>query len=376
MEDSVEKPQPSGITRRRLFELGGTAAAGAAANEIARKIGYPHIDMRPEHARNHPTEYGFTQHLFVDDEHPNSQGRNQDLELFKKSVDILSRNGQEWVRFNIWDWEIGSFSESGHVQWNEENAEAYREALEYVREKGLQACVVANTPYEFRGMPDAEYERLTGAYFGHLAQEYKGLVSEWQVFNEADIHDYHDYSMMDRPGFHGSQEWYDYIQRFSRTVRSASQAIRQADPETQISVNMAAAWHGSSERQRVAEFFDPIAPYVDELMLSYYPYKSTMEIAEMAGNVATYADRYPAHKISVGEIGMSTGVYDVDSADQKRYMTRAVRALKSGSRPPDKILVFSLTDRVGEGPVESQYGLLDADGNDKGAFKQVVELMQ
>lgn len=349
-------------TRRKFLGLIGGSAVAYGATQILRKAPAFLEELAKPPT---PIEYGFTQHMYVDKEAESSLN----LELFKRSVDMLAQEGQTWIRTNIWDHEACTVTEEG-ITYNQENLSRYAEAFAYAKEKGLKVCLVANTPVACADKPEDMYEVISSLYFQTLALRFKGLVDTWQLFNEADIHDYHTYREFPH-GFHETPEWETYKKAFQRLVVAVAGNIKDMDPDVKIAVNFAASWHGDDEEDVAAGFFDGLLEsYIDEIQLNYYPYLDRAAARALPRHIRFYKERYPKQRIVVGELGMSTAV-GFTPEDQAVGIERALEALQDARVRPDAIFLFSLTDS--SDAQATGYGLLDAQGKDKGAFKEVIE---
>lgn len=364
----ADQGKPSAITRRNFLRLAGLSVVGLGSARLGINTLRNSDALRAsETLAETPIEYGFTQLVYVDGE----IGGNQNPEMFKKCIDILAENNQSWIRTNVWDWEIASYSDDGTIIWNERNANAYLEALKYAHEKGVKVCLIGNTPVAFKDLSRESYLTATGEYFTHLAEMFGPYVETWQLFNEADIHSHRDYSIVHQ-GFHDTDGWSSRLAEFADVVRVASESIKSVRPHTRTAVNSAASWYGDDEHRVVSEFFDAVADYVDELHLSYYPYDDRAAIRNLPKSIEYYKTRYPEKRVVVSELGVSTGA-GFSPDDQRSLLANALASLQGGKVRPDGIFLFSLTDRGGTpDPVEAGYGLLDVDGYDKGAFEKLT----
>ena len=129
------------------------------------------IPIAPEIVREHPTEYGFATHVFVNPE----EGNNMTVDMFKQNIDLLASKGQKWIRFNIWGSETASKTDTGYAL-NEENLAKYDEVIDYARSRGLDINLIGNTPEVLEDVPHEQYVEFTREYFTSLAARYLSLI--------------------------------------------------------------------------------------------------------------------------------------------------------------------------------------------------------
>lgn len=365
LEEKLSDKAQKKTMSRRHFLKGAAAIAGAAF--LGRIPGVNRESMySPEVLAGKPTEYGFTTHLYLD----TKEGEVLTLDKFKEGVDILQRNNQKWLRFNIWDWETAPTGTPDSIGWNEENLALFDEAVDYANERGLKINLVTNVPNFAKDYSHEDYKKVTENYYSFLANRYKDKVSSWQIFNEPNIHSFRDYS------FKPSQLTQEYVDDLTEVVSVANKAIKDKDPDALTTVNLS-HWvgHGADIRREGIKLFDPLAPHIDQITLDLYPDDNVLEIKNYPGYVLYFRNRYKKDVV-IGELGLPTDGYRFDEGDQAKYVTMALDELQGGLYKPSAILLYQLINETTQQGVQNNFGFITADGRPKEAFSQVIERMQ
>jgi len=172
-----------------------------------------------------PPETGFNTHL---------RGTNLTLSDFTADVDDMVNHQQKWVRLNIFEdvTSQGGTTTTPQLVWNQDALTEYDNAISYAFSKGLKIYLVTNTPSFAQNFASDVYQNITFQYHQFLASRYQRKIAVWQVFNEADVHNFKDYSTI--TGFDAA-----YLASLSFAIQAAASAIKQVDPGILIAANVA-----------------------------------------------------------------------------------------------------------------------------------------
>ncbi len=361
-------------TRRQFLTASGLAAAGALAaikgpsilGGVMSRLAQHFPDtsptsITPEIVREHPTEFGFATHVFVNPE----EGNNMTVDMFKQNIDLLASKGQKWIRFNIWGSETASKTDTGYAL-NEENLAKYDEVIDYARSRGLDINLIGNTPEVLQDVPHEQYVQFTREYFESLAARYKGKIAVWQLFNEPDTREVRNYTW--RSDISDQQ-----LSQLQQIIQAANEGVKSADPAAKTSINMTA-----SRTDRIGmdmRVLTALAPHVDILGFDYYAGKDEAKIARLPIEIDALHEQFPNHELAIPEIGVSTIDPNVTPADQGVYLGKALAALQKGKYNPRMVFVNTLTDELWLGK-DGHWGILKADRTPKASFDSVISLMQ
>lgn len=309
-------------------------------------------------------EFGFTTHLYIANNPLN-------LTLFRQNVDDLVAGGQTWIRVNIWDWEIAAEGNPRTtIIWNTNNLAIYDQAFNYALEKGLKIFLVTNTPIysDILNFSPSEYHTLTANYHQFLSQRYAGKINVWQIFNEADTHDYHNYFAL-------SGLTSNYLNELNQVVGIARSAIKQNDPQANVTMNSTGYPLTDQIQNRWFQFFDVLNTNLDFLTLDLYPDVNRVdsEMAIMGQRVINVRNRYNK-PVAVGETGLCTRTSLFTEEDQAHYLPLYVENLKIAQ--PNLILVYEIQDENNlPNDCEGSFGLKRVDGTKKPSYEVVLAAM-
>lgn len=314
----------------------------------------------PELEIQDPIEFGFNTHL-------NNEAENMSLEFFKKNVDLLSENNQEWIRFNIYTPELIDSGDATSFSYDGEILNDYVEAVEYANEKGLKIALVTNTPDFANGLERTEYLNITAAFYRDIATRFKGKIDTYQIFNEANVHNFRNYN--ERPELSD-----EYLADFAEVVSIASKALKSVDEEARTTVNMS-HWIGSGADliKEGSAFFDSVKVSIDVVTLDLYPDSSVEEIDRFPEYVTYFNNRYQK-PVVIGEIGWPTFKNGFSANERVDLMNLSIEAFRGGIVKPESVLFYELTDE--KGISENAFGVLEYDGNPDNSFQGVINIMQ
>lgn len=339
------------IGRRDFLNIGGLTVGGLIVAACSPKESKASL----ERERLTPIEYGFNTHMSANP----SNYENLTLEAFKEDIVRMKEMGMNWVRFNVWEWELA-----------EQYLEKYDEAIKFAHEAGLKVFLVTNVPgLSEKGQNIESDLRATRDYYQRLVPRWKGQVNVWQVNNEPDDHEYDDYARIK------NNEVYPigYLAAYSRIVAEASQTIKSIDPEARVTINVS-LWQGSDPgiRYEEAALFDAVKQSIDYVTLDFYPDTSEEAINTLQNQVAYFHYRYNL-PVLVGELGLPTGDGRFSETDQGIFVSKAIDSLQSGRVRPEAILLYEFRDEAMRAGTEASFGFNYADGTPKPGFNQVIE---
>lgn len=370
--ESGENSTNRQISRRRFLKVAAGVGAAAVTGGLAKllldqqsKPSTPEPISSPELLDDTATEFGFNTHIYTHE----VPGENHTIEMFKQNVDQLAANNQEWIRFNLRDWEVIGSADSDSIEWNEKMA-VYDEAINYAKEKGLKIFFVVGGPAFAKEMDRNTYRKTIESFYRQLATRYKGKIDIWQIFNEADIHNFRNYEFS--LDYQRNEE---YLGELADMISAANSAIKEVDPNTLTTANIS-RWvgHKTDLLEKGDFFFDRVSD-VDVLSLDLYPDDDMNEISRLPEYVEHFRNRY--HKpVFVAELGLPTsGRFTED--DQAKYIRASIDSLKGGRMKPMGLLLYELTDETTAQPQhENTFGFEHSDGTPKKAFDTVLEAMQ
>lgn len=385
-EENSGKPK---FSRRDFLKLGLASAGGVAIEEVVRRsslidnleIAGRYIYDRFNKTRSKetlertPFEVGFTSHamdLGIKREAPG-------LDVFKKHVDILVASNQEWIRFDIRPWQIVNGGTPDSIQWHEEHLREYDEAIRYAREKGLKLFINISTPDFAQKYSSVDYKKVMKKYAEYLADRFKPTEEQtkkmgkafdiWQIFNEPDIHDFRDYSLI----FEKYRDYpSSYLHELALIVKEMDMAIKSNNPHAKTTLNLAHwqgfRWDNGPEgfMRRATRFCDAVAEPVDIISIDPYPDNNKREIESLPQYVSYFKEKY-RKDIIFAEIGATTNTFSQE--DQAILIKKYLSAIRSGKHMPLAVLIYQLTDDNDNDGM----GLINIDGKPKKSFTDVIE---
>lgn len=303
-------------------------------------------------------EFGFNTHV-------SCCGWNLNLETFKKNIDDLASNRQSWVRFNIIAEEIAPSGTPTTINWDRNNITTYDQAIDYSKEKGIKIFLTTSIPEYAKDYSLNDYQTVTQNYLGFLANRYKGKISIWQIFNEADVHNFRDYSYL--PNLTDA-----YLRDLYQIIATARNTIKQIDPRITITANTSGYPLSDEVQQRWFRFFDALNQNLDLLSLDLYPDVNNIdkELMTMGVRVSNVQKRY-RKPVSVAETGMCTRSSYFSEEDQNHYLPLYIHYLKSAS--PTPIIIYEIQDENNiPNDCEGSFGVKRYDGSEKPAYANVM----
>lgn len=302
-------------------------------------------------ARN--ISYGCTTHVHAKPE----PGDNHTSEAFERNIKLMKDAGCSWVRFDVRPWDVS----------REEGLRVYDRAIASVSASGMNVFLVIQPPEAALSVSAKEYQVFFLEYVRMLVRRWQRMVAVWQLFNEADIHHFRDYS----PLLSLSQ---DYVHELSTLCVSGSNIIKKTDKKANVTMNIAhyagSPWGDIYEKG--FHFFDGVATTLDFLSLDVYPLDSAEETARLPEYIERFGRRY-GKGVAIAETGVSTGPFT--EKQQEEYLSAVIRVLRSSQPQPVMMLIYELMDQIClSDPIERSYGLLRGDGTPKRAWSRLCAI--
>lgn len=328
-----------------------TTSADAASSRVTR-TGTPSTPPSG-------TSYGFTLSLSPDADSTES------LAEFKKDVDGLVSNGQEWVRVGIVSWVVAGVWGSDHeLVWNQTNLQMYDDAIDYARSQGLLVYLIT-ADGQSTGASDAQYKSTMKEYWKVVARRYAAQVTVWQIYNEVDSSTYDSMA-----GIKNLTS--DYLTELRAMLTIGRQAIKAASPHTLVTTNTS-GWPVNDDMEaRWETYFDAIAPVLDLIALDVYPADNQDQIAGITSRITKMKKRYKKPVI-IAEVGLQTCDGCWTEPEQGEYVTATVKALAAAK--PMAILVYRWRDAAGDSAGADTFGVRHSDGTPKSGFQQILSVM-
>lgn len=329
-------------------------------------------------------EFGFNTHIIP-------SNPNLDISRFESNIDRLAQNGQKWVRFNLYDYDIATEApgavipsptptntppptintvlglSSNPIQWNTANLTIYDTAIDYALSKGLKIMLVTNTPAFAKNYSYDDYKSLTDVYYQFLANRYKGKVTVWQIFNEANVHDYKDYSP--RTTLDST-----YLANLSGVIAVAKNAIKSNDPNGLITTNVGGFPLNDTLANNWYQFFDAVKDTIDIVSLDMYPGSDLTEISHLSDRIDAFQSRY-LKDVVVTETGLCTLAGSYTEADQQNYVTLYLNNMKLSSAK--LLLLYEIMDENSQSTsCKDFFGIVKNDGTQKSSYQSIMGAMQ
>lgn len=293
------------------------------------------------------------------------------IAAFMSDVDDLVANQQKWIRLNIRDWEVAStgatYCSPTTIAWNNENLLVYDQAINYAYSKGLKILLVTNTPSFAQGYTQELYNETTYHYHSYLAQRYRGKIAVWQVFNEANIHNYKNYQLIST--FDSS-----YLASLSDVINHAKIAIKEATPSALVTTNSGVYPVNDAAFNTMNQFFDGIKDSLDVLTIDLYPDLNTTEINKFPARIQSLINRY-GKDVYVGEFGLCTKGAGFTEQDQIESVTQSIVNFRSSQAKA--YLVYEIRDGNSErglcgGENADTFGIKKTDGTRKSSYAPIM----
>ena len=291
-----------------------------------------------------------------------TSGHGPDLDDFKKDIDLLAANGQEWVRLGIVGWDIMEVSGPGRkILWDEPALKEYDAAIDYVKSKGLSILLITA---DAENNPDTtfdEYKVTLRQFWDTLAQRFADKVDVWQVYSESDTA---HFRLVSEPVEDITPE---YLFDLGSMLAIARTSIKTVNPRVLLTTT-STGWPMSDERQdRWHEYFDGISQYLDVISLDVYPADSMDEIEMLPNRINDTKLRY-GKPVIIAEIGLQVAG-EWTSEDQRLFLPAAIAAAKEAT--PLAIIVFQLRD---DGT--NAFGLIRENRAPRPSFRAAIEVMR
>jgi hypothetical protein len=243
--------------------------------------------------------------------------------------------------------------------WNQDVLTEYDNAINYAFSKGLKIYLVTNTPSFAQNFASDVYQNITFQYHQFLASRYQGKIAVWQVFNEADIHNFKNYSTI--TGFDAA-----YLASLSSAVQAAASAIKQVNPGIRIAANVC----GSCPQDSWQQYFSALINNIDVIGIDLYPANNN-DIQGYPALIQSVKSQF-GKEIIVSETGMCTRTFP--DQVQAAIISNTIATLKLA--PVDAILVYMIRDgNTTASDCESTFGIKRNDGTQKPAYGEVMRAL-
>jgi hypothetical protein len=165
-----------------------------------------------------------------------------------------------------------------------------------------------------------------------------------------------------------------YLQDFSQVVTVASAAIKAADPNSKITVNM--SWWFASGRNLQNEgvrLFEAVKEAIDVISFDFYPDNNPAFAAEIPTVIANFRNQFKK-PVMISELGLPTQAFSETA--QSQAISNSINAIIAGPVKPVAVLMYELHDEANIAGNEGSFGFLHADNSQKIVWNQVVPLMK
>ena len=291
-----------------------------------------------------------------------TSGNGPDLDDFKKDIDLLAANGQEWVRMGIVGWEVmGVWGQDRKIRWNEPILKEYDAAINYAKSKGLSILLITADADNNPATSFDDYKVTLKQFWDTLAQRYASKVDIWQVYSESDSS---HFRLLSQPVKEITPE---YLSELGSMLAIARASIKTANPQVLLTTT-STGWPMSDERQdRWNDYFDGISQHLDVISLDVYPADNSEEIERLPQRITDIKLRY-GKPVVIAEIGLQVdGQWSEE--DQRRFVPEAIEAAKKAE--PLAIIVYQLRDHG-----SNSFGLIREDWTPRPSFPAAIEVMQ
>lgn len=307
-------------------------------------------------------ESGFNTHL-------NTTGSpdytsNLNLDKFKDTVDGLAKNNQKWIRLNIWPWESASSGNATNISWNEQNLQKYDEAINYARSKSLKIFLVTSLPDFANSLTSTNYKALNAKYHSYLANRYKGKITIWQVFNEADTHNFKGYAPIGPDKLTSL-----YLNDLKENIKIARSAIKAASPGILVTHNLTGYPFKQTTFKTWNKVLNTIAPVLDIISIDTYPVNQD-EIKLAKSAISNLKSKYNKD-IYVTEFGFPTADGRFSETDQAALSTSLIKELNASVARA--MIYYQYSDTLPDNDkTESSFGVIKANGEQKSSYAAIM----
>ncbi len=327
-----------------------------------------------------PLEFGFNTHLTAAGW---AHYINMNLANFKANIDELAVKNQKWVRFNIISSEVAPSGTATTINWDTANLNTYDQAIDYAKSKELKIYLVTSAVEFAKDFPASDFQTVVTNYHQFLANRYKGKIDIWQVFNEADTHDFRTYSDI-------SSLTTDYLTSLKTNFDAAKAAIKAADTNIKVTTNVSGfpVHNDSATYDNWLTFYgNPgsggLADSMDLISLDMYgdSYTPTFGFDIFRKRVDDTFTKY-GKQVVVAETGIcSDRINDAyfNETKQASDLPQYINAIKSSKA--SILLLYQLQDEQGSALGDSAYrcersfGIKKVDGTLKPAYDPVMSAM-
>lgn len=249
------------------------------------------------------------------------------------------------------------------IIWNSTNLAVYDQAINYAIQKGLAIFLVTNTPAFAKGYTLDDYKTVTDQYYQYLSKRWAGKIAVWQVFNESDMQNFRDYSLM-------STLSSSYLADLNSVIAVAKNAIKTNDPKAMVTTNVSGYPMNDTTIVRWYQFFDAVKDNLDLISLDMYPAPDLVEISKLGTRIDGVRARY-TKDVAVAETGVCTMTGGYSETDQANYLTKSINSLKLSSA--NIIILYEIMDEATSGGLcEGTFGIVKTDGTKKSSFGSVM----
>lgn len=331
---------------------------------------------------NAGTEFGFDAHIRLSQDPPGLPGIISGVERIKRNIDELTANKQQWIRFNL-------LSSDFNLQNWDERKQYVIDVIDYAKSKGLKVMLV--TDYYPRNKSDNKVAQdapiscfIDGwkNYMERLGNDLNGKVDLWQIYNEADTHNFRNYSTIvgSAPASLPLYSTYeDYLNDFEKIMEVSSQTLKRINPANKITHNSS----GGVSDDWVAlwfDFWDRMAKHSDIISLDLYP-ENTDDLNLLWKKIRQMRERYDK-PVAIAETGTCSLAPHRSEQKQKDLLLQYITHAKMGN--PSMLLLYEIHDEMDKEKIAGReaiscvktYGIKYFDHTKKAAFDDVMKLMQ
>lgn len=351
-------------------------------------------------------EFGFNTHLSV-----TGATSSLNFEKFKKNVDEIALNGKKWLRFDLPPAEIATIENPANptptseltpaftpipptptpttppptptntpvagtaaavpqtvapmLIWNEGNLAIYDQAIDYAKSRELKIFLVTTVPIGAKDLSIAEYKTLAAQFYQFLALRYKGKVNVWQIFNEPNIHNFRDYSIL--PGLSDF-----YLGEYNSVLNQAKTVIKSVDEGAFVTAN-AGGWPiNDSLRGNWSDFFAATKDNIDFATIDLYP-DNNLEVVNQLGSIIDGVRTASGKEVYVGEIGMCTRGGRFTESDQAIWSSKSLLALSVSNA---KAVIYYEIQDSDLNTCEGSFGIKRQDDTQKVGYPAIMSYLK
>ena len=276
-----------------------------------------------------------------------------DVARWRTDVDTLADHGQTLIRTAIYSWMVAPAAE----RWDPEMGTFYRQQLQYARDRGLEInLVVPGAPDWAQAYAFDEYVGACTWFWTRMRESFGDQVAIWQAFNEADHAHYQRFTKATRNA--------TYLGELAQLLEVARSTLgRDGVP---LSTNLTGWPMDDAREQEWYLVLDAIGDSLDVIGIDLYPADNQQEVTALPGRMRRVAQRY-RKPIFVAEIGLQTTPDSWTEVDQQRYVSAAIRQLRTV-----KLWGICLYELRDQAKPQDGFGILTASGARKRGFADVM----